>query len=432
MKSMENVFINPLNKETKEMTLKELEKISEKIIEDCENNSIIFRDKILSLGNKVLGVNTREEFLETLSMISKLAVISGHNNSGFQDDTVYLGATVVDILISDFPMFFKNLKRNKFNFKNILNILNIIIEVGNKNIDIPNSLKNENMIGKILDSDNLRKINEKVLSFFRNYIECKNQCTKEDSFIILNKKETGWFPKILKERLEDQHLEGVKASKFMLKILENFENEFLKIFKEDESMTLISPFQNLTPFNKINEVRSHLKISLKGKEFRDDDFFFSSLNSIDANYDVIYDNFDFLVSVESNTEGRNFKIYFFKYGKNVLPMLSIDANSIDNEFKYHYEALKDVVIATEILDVISKEPENVDFDYMVPNNARVKIDSINKRERVYKTPHFTYVKGFFRRSKYGKLHFVRSFKKFYGNDKCGKDTMDIKTILVFK
>lgn len=287
-----------------------------------------------------------------------------------------------------------------------------------------------NIVNRIEENINDLELEMEVLealSIFENIngFLINNHLKTSDTFLVLN-------PYGVHNKFNDKlkEMDGkVSFKSVIFDLIKNYET----IFNYKERVTVISPYRYSLVDNDLFNSSIINRLTICDKSIKDEDLFFDIFEN-QNDYDYWYDFLDKMIVVEEEIIGENISFqYYILISKNKRDNLyctitSSNSAEIIKIKEKEPDIQRELSWMYSILDFLNSESNDSELSYMI-HNTKIENKKI-KKERVYHDSHVTFVRGFWRRSKYGLKHFVRPSKRFYGDSNL-KDSL-IRTLIVLK
>ena len=342
----------------------------------------------------------------------------------FRFKTIFRLVSWYDIILNHNPYVVRNLK-NGF-LKELKGFIQLILlnHINDLNSSKEEFLKNHYDIrGGILLDEKLNEVMEESIKVFQPYFSFSfnNLIQEEDEFVVINPSMP--LSKFSKRALEikDRFNDQSKLVKFMVE-------KYYQLFNSGERCTIISPFKNISPDLSMEQSSIRESIIVHDRAFRDEDLFFEIFKD-KSRYEYFYDYLDKVVEYEISINGITVKSYFIisNNPKDKVYFIRIQ----DSRYSLVLDVSDSLSSLSGIFEYIASDSERSELAYMISDKKdEKKKEEKQSKTRVYAEPHITYVRGFWRKSKYGVLHHVRPSKRFYGDPEF--KNKKIRTLIVLK
>lgn len=340
------------------------------------------------------------------------------SNGKMRFKTIYKILSWCEIVVGYNPVILKNLKGRQ---RIIINyVLELLVEnTGNLKDDIKDIRDSfKSIISSIvLDPVFNKEIEDAVKVFQPFFSDTFNKIVKEDDdFIVID-------PNTSLSNLTEKALDKMDLEDHT--ILNSIYKEYVKIFHMGEKCTFISPFRNLTPSFSINQSCVKIGLTIFDSSFRDEDKFYDLFDNQDE-YDYYYDFLKSVIKIEYSVINKSgeYHILISKESRDKVYVFE----SSDEGLTYNLKS--SLSILSVVLEYMNSDSKNSDLSYMISNKGKELKSNSHDKSKTYCNPHITFVRGFWRKSKYGVLHHVRPSKRFYGNPEY--INKKIRTLIVLK
>lgn len=342
----------------------------------------------------------------------------------FRFKTIFRLISWYDIILNHNPYVIRNFK-NGF-LKELKGFIQLILlnHINDLNSSKEEFLKNHYDIrGGILLDEKLNEVMEESIKVFQPYFSFSfnNLIKDEDEFVVINPSMP--LSKFSKRALEikDKFNDQSRLVKFMVE-------KYYQLFNSGERCTIISPFKNMSPDLSMEQSSIRESIIVHDRAFRDEDLFFEIFRD-QSRYEYFYDYLDKVVEYEVSINDIMVKSYFIisNNPKDKVYYIRIQ----DSRYNLELDVADSLSSLSAIFEYIASDSERSELAYMISDKEEKRKDEKQHKTRVYTAePHITYVRGFWRKSKYGVLHHVRPSKRFYGNPEY--KNKKIRTLIVLK
>lgn len=409
-----------------ELNFKKIMEIYEKIEEDFSEEERRVISSAPYFKNKTLKYGLTDSILLSLKSALSLKLFKDNGEYYYRIlggqkirfKTLYRILSWCEVLVGFNPVILKNLKGKQ---KAIINLIIELLVENSDNLkddirDIRDSFKS---IVKpiVLDPIFNREIEDSIKVFQPFFGDSFNKMLKEDDeFIVVD-------PNTSLSDLTERAIDKMDLEDNV--ILNSIYKEYIKLFHMGEKCTFMSPFRNLTPSFSINQSCVKVGLTMFDSSFRDEDKFYDLFNNQDE-YDYYYDFLKYAVKIEYSVINKKGEYYIL-----------VSRESRDNV--YVFESFEDgltsslkslISLLSSILDYMNSDSNNSDLSYMISDKNKESKSNSHDKSKAYSNPHITFVRGFWRKSKYGVLHHVRPSKRFYGNPEYMNKK--IRTLIVLK